>query len=155
MVLKHSEVLGVHDIVIHNYGPSRIFMSLHVEVPADRDLISVHDMIDDIEEELRREYHCTAVIHMDPVDLDNKGELDIKEKVAVILYELDPKLSFHDFRFVHSSDVEKEQKISIDLQVPYNYRLSDEEVTGYLKNNLHRILPGIECEITVDKEEME
>lgn len=152
-VLSRQGVLGVHDIVIHNYGPSRIFMSLHVEVPADGDLITVHDIIDDIENDLRQKYHCTAVIHMDPVDVQNTSVAELKRRVKHVLMELDPKLSFHDFRIIHSEDDAK--KLSFDVTVPYKYDLSDEEIQSYLEQHIKAIEPSAVCEITIDKDSAE
>ncbi len=149
LVNSHEGVLGVHDIVVHNYGPSRIFMSLHVEVPADQDIITVHDLIDDIENELRQKYHCTAVIHMDPVVM-NASIAYLKRKVKHILGELDPALSFHDLRMIHSDKDEK--KLTFDVVVPYKYDMSDEEIISYLEKHIQGIDPDIRPEIEIDKE---
>ena len=146
-VMDHQGVLGVHDIVVHNYGPSRIFMSLHVEVPANQDLITVHDLIDDIENELRQKYHCTAVIHMDPVVI-NESIAELKRKIKHILEELDPDLTFHDFRMIHSEDEIK--RLAFDTVVPYKYDLSDDEIIDYLKNHIKGIEPDLECDIEID-----
>lgn len=148
-VNSYEGVLGVHDITIHNYGPTRIFMSLHVEVPSDRDLVSVHDMIDSIENELHQKYHCIAVIHMDPVVEGDVETDELKKKISQALYQLDPKLSFHDFRITHSEDDRKTLKF--DVVVPYNYALSDTFIIDYLKR--YSLIKGVmECDITVDKE---
>ncbi len=146
-VKAHNGVLGVHDIVVHNYGPSRIFMSLHVEVPSRQDLITVHDLIDDIENELRQKYHCTAVIHMDPVVL-NASIAELKRKIKHILEELDPKLTFHDFRMIHSEDQVK--KLAFDVVVPYKYDLSEEEILEYLTSHIKGIDPELICDIEID-----
>ena len=148
-VNSYEGVLGVHDITIHNYGPTRIFMSLHVEVPSDRNLVSVHDMIDSIENELHQKYHCIAVIHMDPVVEGDVETDELKKKISQALYQLDPKLSFHDFRITHSEDDRKTLKF--DVVVPYNYALSDTFIIDYLKR--YSLIKGVmECDITVDKE---
>ncbi len=149
LVNSHEGVLGVHDIVVHNYGPSRIFMSLHVEVPATQDIITVHDLIDDIENELRQAYHCTAVIHMDPVVM-NDSIAQLKRRVNNILKELDPQLSFHDLRMIHSDKDEK--KLTFDVVVPYKYDMSDEEIISYLEDHIRGIDPSIRPEIEIDKE---
>ncbi|WP_242949373.1 cation diffusion facilitator family transporter [Butyrivibrio proteoclasticus] len=148
-VNSYDGVLGVHDITIHNYGPTRIFMSLHVEVPSDRDLISVHDMIDFIENELHQKYHCIAVIHMDPV-VEGDAETDeLKKKISEALIKLDSKLSFHDFRIIHRHDGRKTLKF--DVVVPYDYTLSDTFIIDYLKR-YSLIKDVMDCEITIDKE---
>ncbi|MBQ3796672.1 MAG: cation transporter [Butyrivibrio sp.] len=146
-VKNHDGVLGVHDIVIHNYGPSRIFMSLHVEVPSRQNLITVHDLIDDIENELRQKYHCTAVIHMDPVVV-NSSIAELKRKIKHILEELDPKLTFHDFRMIHSENQVK--KLAFDVVVPYKYDLSEEQILDYLRDHIRGIDPNLICDIEID-----
>ncbi len=149
-VTAYDGVLGVHDIVIHNYGPTRTFMSLHVEVPSNQDIMTVHDLIDDIENELHQKYHCIAVIHMDPVAIGNYETIILKRKIGKILHDLDPKLSFHDFRIIHSENELK--KLAFDVVVPFKYGMSDEELISYLKGNIAKEDSPMECEITVDKE---
>ena len=150
-VMSHDGILGVHDLLVHNYGPSRIIMSLHVEVPDNQNIVTVHDLIDDIENELRQKYHCTAVIHMDPVCLhDEETEME-KAFVGSLLNELDPKLKFHDLRLVHSN--EEERRLSFDVITPYKYDLSDDEIKRYLTEHMRNIDPLVTCDITIDKEE--
>lgn len=149
---RHSEILGVHDIVVHNYGPSRIFMSLHVEVADTMNIVTAHNIIDEIEKELHMKYHCTAVIHADPVAVTDPAVADLKHRVGTALKELDPKLSFHDFRVITPSYPGERKKITFDVQVPYGYAMSDEEITTYLNDFLHTVVHDAEVEITVDKE---
>ncbi|MBO4912501.1 MAG: cation transporter [Butyrivibrio sp.] len=151
-VMSHENILGVHDLVIHNYGPTGLFMSLHAEVDAGMDLITVHDFIDDIESELRAKYSCEAVIHMDPVVIGDKDTEMLKRKVRYIVKALDPELLFHDFRLKHSKD--KERRVAFDLSVPYKYKMKDDEIIGYLDEQIKRIEPDINCDITIDKTEM-
>lgn len=152
-VTAHEGILGAHDLVVHNYGPTRIFMSLHVEVPADKDIIAIHDLIDDIENELHQKYHCTAVIHMDPVVVKDDERDLLKRKVKHLINELDPDLNFHDFRLVHSG--EEGKKLTFDLEVPYKYDLSDDHILDYLKDHIKGIDPELEIEVTIDKEKKE
>ena len=151
-VMSHENILGVHDLVIHNYGPTGLFMSLHAEVDAGMDLITVHDFIDDIESELRAKYSCEAVIHMDPVVIGDKDTEMLKRKVKYIVKALDPELLFHDFRLKHSKD--KERRVAFDLSVPYKYKMKDDEIIEYLEEQIKRIEPDINCDITIDKTEM-
>ena len=151
-VISHENVLGVHDLVIHNYGPTGLFMSLHAEVDARLDLITVHDFIDDIESELRTKYSSEVVIHMDPVVIGDEDTERFKRKVKYIVKTLDPELHFHDFRLIHSKA--KERRVAFDLSVPYKYNKKDDEILGYLEEQIKLIEPGIECDITIDKIEM-
>ena len=122
-------------------------MSLHVEVPSRQNLITVHDLIDDIENELRQKYHCTAVIHMDPVVV-NSSIAELKRKIKHILEELDPKLTFHDFRMIHSENQVK--KLAFDVVVPYKYDLSEEQILDYLRDHIRGIDPNLICDIEID-----
>jgi cation diffusion facilitator family transporter len=150
--LAHDEVLGVHDIIVHNYGPGRIIMSLHVEVPADRDIIVIHDIIDDIENELRQKYHCVAVIHMDPVVFDDKLTSFLKEEIREIVKNLDPKLDIHDFRLIHKG--ENGRKVSFDVSVPYGFKLKDDEIIEYITTRVSASEFDVDFDITIDKENL-
>ena len=149
IALSSKDVMGVHDIIVHNYGPSRIFMSLHVEVPSNLDIVTVHDSIDDIENILRKKYHCTAVIHVDPIVTNDEMTENIKKKVNHFLSELGEELTFHDLRFSHAR--ENNPKLSFDVIVPYKYDLPDEEIVSFLENHLKPLIPGVEIEIEIDK----
>ncbi len=150
-VLAHDCVLGVHDIVVHNYGPSRIMMSLHVEVPSDKTLLEVHDSVDEIEKELHQKYHCTAVIHMDPVDDRDLETIRLKNWLALILEEFDPGLSFHDFRIVRKP--ETVPVIQFDLEVPYKYAIDENTLVADIKERLYEMASHYDADITVDHSE--
>ncbi|MBP3782934.1 MAG: cation transporter [Butyrivibrio sp.] len=150
-VLAHECVLGVHDIVVHNYGPSRVMMSLHVEVPSDENLITIHDIIDEIEKELRQKYHCTAVIHMDPVDSSDSEAMAIKNWLTLNIEEIDPSIKFHDLRLVRKEG--EKPIVEFDLEVPYRYKMADDELVKLLENRLKEIGDGYSYDITVDKKE--
>jgi cation diffusion facilitator family transporter len=148
-VMAHEGILGVHDILVHNYGPSRIIMSLHVEVPGDQNIVTVHDLIDDIEKEITQQYHCTVVIHMDPVISGDIETEYLKSKVRLFLSQLGPELTFHDFRLVHHDSGEK--RVSFDVQVPYKYDLKDDVIIDYLTEHLKGVVPDLTLDIDVDK----
>ena len=150
-VLTHECVLGVHDIVVHNYGPSRVMMSLHVEVPSDENLITIHDIIDEIEKELRQKYHCTAVIHMDPVDSSDSEAMAIKSWLTLNIGEIDPSIKFHDLRLVRKEG--EKPIVEFDLEVPYRYKMADDELVKLLEYRLKEIGDGYSYDITVDKKE--
>ncbi len=150
-VLTHECVLGVHDIVVHNYGPSRVMMSLHVEVSSDETLINIHDSIDEIEKELRQKYHCTAVIHMDPVDSSDSEAMAIKSWLTLNIEEIDPSIKFHDLRIVRKEG--EKPVVEFDLEVPYRYKMADDELVKLLEYRLMEIGEGYSYDITVDKKE--
>ena len=98
IVLSNPNVLGIHDLVVHDYGPGRVMISLHAEVPASGDMLHLHDAIDNIERDLNRELHCEAVIHMDPVMNDDAQTQELKEKATVFLHELDASLNLDVYK---------------------------------------------------------
>lgn len=130
LVMSHEGVLGIHDLIVHDYGPGRLMVTLHAEVPAEGDILSLHDVIDNIEVELRQTLKCAATIHLDPVETTNELSFELKEKTAVILKEIDPELQFHDFRIVAGPT---HTNLIYDVLVPYHYKLTDSELITTLK----------------------
>ena len=128
IVLGHDYILGVHDLVYHDYGPGRAMMSLHAEVPADGNFLEIHDVIDHIERELKARHHIETSIHMDPVVRDERTQA-LRDQVTAIAKGIDPRLSIHDFRItagpIHTN-------ILFDVVVPYGFRLSDSQVRAGL-----------------------
>lgn len=103
IVSAHEEVVGVHDLVVHDYGPGRCMISLHAEVPAHGDILELHDVIDNIERELCDTLHCQAVIHMDPIVTDDAEIAELRLKVAALAKQVDERMTIHDFRMVRGS----------------------------------------------------
>lgn len=103
IVSAHEEVVGVHDLVVHDYGPGRCMISLHAEVPAHGDILELHDVIDNIERELCDTLHCQAVIHMDPVVTDDTEIAELRLKVAALAKQVEERMTIHDFRMVRGS----------------------------------------------------
>ena len=100
LVLSHEEVCGIHDLVVHDYGPGRVMISLHAEVPSSGDILELHDMIDGIEMELRQQLDCEAVIHMDPIVTDDALTTEMRIRTAALVKEVDERATIHDFRMV-------------------------------------------------------
>lgn len=130
LVLKHSEVSGIHDLVVHDYGPGRMMISLHAEVPADGDILKLHDVIDNIEHELRNQLKCEAVIHMDPVVTGDEQVNKLKVQVHELLKEIDEKISMHDFRVVMGPS---HTNLIFDIVAPFGYKMKDEELTELIQ----------------------
>lgn len=99
-VMKHEEIIGVHDMIVHDYGPSRLFVTLHAEVRADANILEIHDLIDEIERTMAKQFGCLATIHMDPVDIDDHLTNELREKMKQLVVEIDPNYTIHDFRVV-------------------------------------------------------
>ena len=124
-VLSHPEVVGLHDLVIHDYGPGRRMLSLHAEVPADADIMAVHDVIDHIERELRDKFAVEAVIHMDPIVVGDQATDQMRELVARRAKEIDPDITIHDFRMTNGP---LHTNLIFDMVVPHDCKLTEEQV---------------------------
>ena len=148
LVLSHEQILGIHDLIVHNYGPGRTMISLHAEVPASGDMLALHEVIDTIERQLKEQLLCDAVIHMDPVCTDDSEVLLWKEKVTSFLAELDPVLTMHDFRLVRGA---ARTCLFFDVMIPYGYSLTDEEVCARLTARIEAEDPNFSALICADK----
>ncbi len=122
IVLENEGIVGIHDLIVHNYGPGRCIVSLHAEVPAHGDILHSHELIDSVERRLVRELNITACIHMDPVDTEDEQVRELRVLTETILSDIDPALSLHDFRLVRG-----EQRINVifDVVVPFGYAKAD------------------------------
>ena len=148
LVMTHEEVIGIHDLIVHNYGPGRILISLHAEVPADGDILSLHDTIDRIEHELRDTLNCHAVIHMDPVQLGDETTERLKSLVGEYISEISEELSMHDFRIVTGPS---HTNLIFDVVTPYNFPLSDRELVNQITEKVQKDNPNYYTVIEVDK----
>ncbi len=100
IVMSHAPICGIHDLVVHNYGPGRVMITLHAEVPAGGDILELHDVVDSAEQELARKLNCVATIHMDPIVTDDGQTARLREQVAALCREVDGRITIHDFRMV-------------------------------------------------------
>ncbi len=149
IVLSYDDtVLGLHDLIVHDYGPGRLMVSLHAEVPASGDLLALHDTIDNIEHELRTTLQCEAVIHMDPICNDDKETQELKEHAIGFIHKLSPNLSLHDFRLVKGPT---HTNIIFDVVVPYDFTYSDTEIREYIATAFSTLNPNYYTVIEVDK----
>ena len=148
IVLAEEEITGIHDLIVHNYGPGRIMISLHAEVPADGDILALHDIIDNVEHRLKSELHCAAVIHMDPVSTKDEHTLELKRVVTEIVKEVDPVLSIHDFRVVKGPT---HTNLIFDMVVPFDFPISDVDVADKVQNKIWKYNPVYFAVIEIDK----
>ncbi|MBQ3259198.1 MAG: cation transporter [Clostridia bacterium] len=118
IVLSRDGVVGIHDLIVHNYGPGRCLVSLHAEVPAHKDILHSHELVDDIEQQLVRELHIVACIHMDPVDTLDERVGTLKVLSETVLTDIDKRLTLHDFRVVFG---ENRINVIFDVVVPFGY----------------------------------
>lgn len=125
IVLSHENIEGIHDLIVHDYGPGRRMISLHAEVPGNKDIYELHDNIDHIEQELKEALQCEAVIHMDPIETDNAEINRMKALVSETIQQISPKLSIHDFRMVTGPT---HTNLIFDVLLPYDAGLTEEEL---------------------------
>lgn len=148
IVMSHKGVLGIHDLIVHNYGPGRIMISLHAEVPANCDISEMHDMIDLIEHEIGSTLQCSATIHMDPICIGDAETDELKCLVKNYLTEIDDSLSMHDFRIVKGPS---HTNLIFDVVTPYHFHLSDAELICTITEKIQKEHPNYFTVIEVDK----
>jgi len=149
IVNSHPEVLGIHDLIVHNYGPGRQMISLHAEVSADSDLSLIHDTIDNIERELIEKTGAHAVIHMDPIVTNDARLNELKETIRDYAKSLSDSLSIHDFRMV---DGPTHTNIIFDVLVPFRFSMTDEELRSNFAEYVHSIDERYFAVIEIDKD---
>lgn len=149
IVMSYDGVIGIHDMIVHNYGPGRVIISLHAEVPADGDILNIHDMIDMIEHKLHDTLHCSAVIHMDPICVDDEETLSLKEKVGEYINEIDSSITMHDFRIVKGPT---HTNVIFDIVVPYDFSTTDEQLVKIISDRIKQENPNHYAVIEVDKQ---
>ena len=147
IVTAHPEVVGIHDLVVHDYGPGRIMVSLHAEVRGDGDIFALHDAIDTAETELKDRLGCIATIHMDPIEADNTEVSQMRTAVSEKLKELDNVISIHDFRMVPGPT---HTNLIFDAVVPADYPKSDEELAANIRQQIHQAWPDRYAVVTID-----
>lgn len=133
-VLACEDVCGIHDLIVHNYGPGRVIVSLHAEVPHDADIMKSHDAIDLIERQLHEQYNVVACIHMDPVDTADETTAELRKMAESIAVGLDERLTLHDFRVVHG---ETHTNLIFDLVVPFDLRARQDAIVKSIAARIH------------------
>ena len=148
LVLSHQPILGVHDIIVHDYGPGRRMISLHAEVPASGELLELHSRIDHVERELRERLGCEAVIHMDPVCTDDGVTQETRKRVEALVRCIDGGITVHDFRVVPRKG---HAHLVFDAAVPFDFRLTDQEVEEKIKTAVQVLDSGFQAKVHVER----
>lgn len=148
IVMSYNEIEGIHDLIVHDYGPGRIMISLHAEVPGNRDIFELHDVVDQAELRLNEELGCEAVIHMDPIVVDDQAVSEMKQRVTELVHGIDEKISIHDFRMVQGPT---HTNLIFDAVVPLKFRLSDEEVMNRMKEGIRSMQGNYFGVVKIDK----
>ena len=148
IVMTNKTVCGIHDLVVHDYGPGRVMISLHAEVPAHGDILALHDEIDNVEKELHDKLGCEAVIHMDPIVTDDETVNAAHQKIASLVRGIDEHISIHDFRMVTGPT---HTNVIFDAVVPYGCAMSDREAEEKIKQAVHELDPHYFAVVQIDK----
>ena len=148
LVMAHDKIIGIHDLVVHDYGPGRLMISLHAEVSASENVLELHDEIDNTEKELKEVLGCEAVIHMDPVVTDDGVTGETRERVAALVKCIDDQISIHDFRMVAGPT---HTNVIFDAVVPYKFRLTDDEVRVKIENAVRALDGNYYAVVNVEK----
>lgn len=146
-VLSYDGIVGIHDLVFHNYGPGRSFVSLHAEVPANRNILESHDTIDRIEHDVANEMQLEIVIHMDPLIVDDERVNQLRGETLALVKKIDERLSIHDFRVV---DGPTHTNLIFDVLMPHKFGRSAVALTDEITVKLKELNPNYFAVITVD-----
>lgn len=150
IVRESDYIVGVHDLIVHNYGAGRSLASLHAEVPSDSDFVAVHEVIDEAEKRVWQRTGVYLVIHMDPIDVNNEHVTALRAQVDGVLQEIDEKLSMHDFRVV---DGARQINLIFDVVVPYSYGENDKrELLMKIYDRLKAIDVRYDPVVTLDRQ---
>ena len=144
---KYEGALGIHDMVVHNYGPGRIIASLHIEVDGSVDVFETHDMIDTIEKDLRENCGIEATIHMDPIVTDDEQVTALRQKTAEAVQKIHPSMQIHDFRFVAGAT---HTNLIFDVVVPFEVKMSEAEVKAAVAEKVTEIDPTYCVVLNID-----
>lgn len=123
LVMAHEEICGIHDLFVHDYGPGRQIISLHAEVSADSNIMMIHDVIDNIENELQKKLGCDVTIHMDPIVTNDEHVTEMKANVLNVVKMIDERMTLHDFRMVEGPS---HTNLLFDVVAPFDLKMTDD-----------------------------
>lgn len=147
-ILSEGKIKGIHDMHIHDYGPGRVIVSLHAEIPAEMNVMEAHDIIDNTEERIKRKYKCEISIHMDPIETENESINELKDMVEKIIKDINPILHFHDFRVTNGP---MRTNIIFDLEVPFDFEFKDNEIIRMINKKVKEIDETYYIVVQIDK----
>lgn len=148
IVNAHKEIIGTHDLVVHDYGPGRLMITLHAEVDANMDILVAHDAVDNIENELREKLGCSAVVHMDPVVTDDVEVNATREEIKRVVSNIDSRMTIHDFRMVPGPT---HTNVIFDVAVPFDIDMDDDELRKILGARIRDVDSKLNAVIEIDK----
>ena len=149
-IISFKEFKGIHDLIVHNYGPGRQFASVHVEVPQDSDIVKCHEQIDLCEKLVDEKLNISLVIHMDPIDVNNEAVTKAKKGIIDAVKEIDENMSVHDFRMTPAGKTRT--NLIFDVVVPSAVKISHDELNEIISEKAKKINPTYCCVITFDND---
>ena len=147
-VLSFPPIQSIHDMIVHDYGPGRLMISLHAEVPADGDLLEMHDTIDLVEQTLREKFHCDAVIHMDPIVTNDEQVLKMRGKMCQLVQVIDKRITVHDFRMVTGPT---HTNLIFDVACPFDVKQTDADIKRQVEEIVDLLDGNYNAVVTVDR----
>lgn len=148
IIMSFDKVVGIHDLIIHNYGSTKTFGSVHVEVPANENVLVIHEIMDDIEVTIKNQLGIEIVAHTDPIETDNEIVTQNKIFITDIINKIDSSLTIHDFRLVSGPN---HTNLIFDIVLPYELKISENELVENIKNKVKESKSNFNCVITVDR----
>lgn len=148
IVNAHKEIIGTHDLVVHDYGPGRLMITLHAEVDANMDILVAHDAVDNVENELREKLGCSAVVHMDPIVTDDVETNATREEIKRVVSNIDSRMTIHDFRMVPGPT---HTNVIFDVAVPFDTDMDDDELRKILGARIRDVDSKLNAVIEIDK----
>lgn len=147
IMMSKEEIVGVHDLIVHNYGPGRIIASVHAEVPSDCDIIAIHEIIDEAEKEIADKLKIAICIHMDPIDINNEEVNKYKKIAEEIINDYNSEYSFHDFRLVNGKN---NINLIFDLVIPHSKNTDNAKILNDLTNKFKAYDQRLNLVITIE-----
>ncbi|MBR5505853.1 MAG: cation transporter [Clostridia bacterium] len=147
-ILSYPGVLGMHDLIVHDYGPCRKFASVHVEMAAEEDVIETHDVIDNIERDMLEEIGLHLIVHFDPVVTNDTSTQNLRRLIEDVVTQIDASLTIHDLRVVQGST---HTNLVFDCVAPYEIKISDSTLKELIEEKVKGINSEYNCVITIDK----
>ena len=148
IVSEFPDALGIHDMVVHNYGPGITIVSLHIEVDGEKNIFDTHDMIDNIEKALNQKLNIQATIHMDPIVTNDEEVSSMLAATRSLIKEIDERLDIHDFRFVRGNT---HTNLIFDISVPFDIKYTDGQIRDLVQFKVSEYNPALMCVITIDR----
>lgn len=148
IIKEHPEIIGIHDLIVHDYGHESLMVTLHAEVSANSDILTMHDVINEAEEQIKEALQCHATIHMDPIVNDDEYTNQLQEKILNELKEMDTRISIHDFRLIKSK---QHPKLFFDVTVPYGIETDDELLKIKIIEMIKKINNKLQINIEIDR----